>query len=154
MGTASGRKLEEDDVFTPLLFEDDEGTARGNDWARGFMRGTHLHHESWKELIADEKHGGPLVPILALAYERDLDPEMRPYKDHINPELRDKLILGFSAAVPAIYRYFAPLRRRMAAGRGAEGTAYRQAEQKIGRNDPCRCGSGKKYKHCCGKAAG
>jgi preprotein translocase subunit SecA len=23
--------------------------------------------------------------------------------------------------------------------------------QKIGRNDPCLCGSGKKYKHCCGK---
>ncbi|MFQ5414308.1 MAG: SEC-C metal-binding domain-containing protein [Phycisphaerae bacterium] len=21
-----------------------------------------------------------------------------------------------------------------------------------GRNDPCPCGSGKKYKHCCGKA--
>jgi hypothetical protein len=25
--------------------------------------------------------------------------------------------------------------------------------QKIGRNDPCRCGSGKKYKHCCGQPA-
>ncbi|MCQ2559421.1 MAG: preprotein translocase subunit SecA [Clostridia bacterium] len=24
-------------------------------------------------------------------------------------------------------------------------------ENKIGRNDPCPCGSGKKYKHCCGK---
>jgi SEC-C motif-containing protein len=24
---------------------------------------------------------------------------------------------------------------------------------KIGRNDPCPCGSGKKYKHCCGKQA-
>jgi preprotein translocase subunit SecA len=24
---------------------------------------------------------------------------------------------------------------------------------KIGRNDPCPCGSGKKYKHCCGKNA-
>lgn len=23
--------------------------------------------------------------------------------------------------------------------------------QKIGRNDPCPCGSGKKFKHCCGK---
>jgi len=23
--------------------------------------------------------------------------------------------------------------------------------RKIGRNDPCPCGSGKKYKHCCGK---
>ena len=26
-------------------------------------------------------------------------------------------------------------------------------EQKIGRNDPCTCGSGKKYKKCCGAAA-
>jgi yecA family protein len=42
-------------------------------------RGTHLHHESWKELFADEEHGGPLVPILALAHEHDPDPEMRPY---------------------------------------------------------------------------
>ena len=25
--------------------------------------------------------------------------------------------------------------------------------KKIGRNDPCPCGSGKKYKHCCGKNA-
>ena len=23
-------------------------------------------------------------------------------------------------------------------------------EQKVGRNDPCPCGSGKKYKRCCG----
>ena len=23
--------------------------------------------------------------------------------------------------------------------------------KKIGRNDPCPCGSGKKYKYCCGK---
>jgi preprotein translocase subunit SecA len=25
-----------------------------------------------------------------------------------------------------------------------------RVEQKVGRNDPCPCGSGKKYKHCCG----
>jgi len=25
--------------------------------------------------------------------------------------------------------------------------------KKVGRNDPCPCGSGKKYKHCCGKNA-
>ena len=28
---------------------------------------------------------------------------------------------------------------------------YRREEPKIGRNDPCPCGSGKKYKNCCGK---
>jgi len=27
-------------------------------------------------------------------------------------------------------------------------------QAKVGRNDPCICGSGKKYKHCCGKLGG
>ncbi len=27
----------------------------------------------------------------------------------------------------------------------------RRESPKIGRNDPCPCGSGKKYKHCCGR---
>jgi SWIM/SEC-C metal-binding protein len=26
-----------------------------------------------------------------------------------------------------------------------------EAQNKVGRNDPCPCGSGKKYKKCCGK---
>jgi preprotein translocase subunit SecA len=26
---------------------------------------------------------------------------------------------------------------------------YRRPEPKTGRNDPCPCASGKKYKHCC-----
>jgi preprotein translocase subunit SecA len=30
---------------------------------------------------------------------------------------------------------------------------FRREGPKIGRNDPCPCGSGKKYKKCCGKAA-
>jgi curved DNA-binding protein CbpA len=28
----------------------------------------------------------------------------------------------------------------------------RRSQPKVGRNDPCPCGSGKKYKHCCGAA--
>ena len=30
---------------------------------------------------------------------------------------------------------------------------YKRKEAKIGRNDPCPCGSGKKYKQCCGRFA-
>lgn len=30
---------------------------------------------------------------------------------------------------------------------------YRRKEAKIGRNAPCPCGSGKKYKNCCGRFA-
>ena len=32
-------------------------------------------------------------------------------------------------------------------------TPITREEPKIGRNDPCPCGSGKKYKQCCGKNA-
>ncbi len=32
-------------------------------------------------------------------------------------------------------------------------TTYRREGAKIGRNDPCPCGSGKKYKKCCGARA-
>jgi uncharacterized protein len=110
------RKLEEED-FTPLLFEDEEGTAHGNNWARGFMRGVHFHHAAWEELFVDELYS-PLVPILALAYEHDPDPEMRPYKDGIDTERREKLILGVAAGVTAIYEYFGPERRRIAAELG------------------------------------
>ena len=31
--------------------------------------------------------------------------------------------------------------------------AQKVAEKKVGRNDPCPCGSGKKYKKCCGSSA-
>ena len=37
---------------------------------------------------------------------------------------------------------------------GGDGTAPKKQPrkvQKIGRNDPCPCGSGKKYKNCCGR---
>ncbi len=27
------------------------------------------------------------------------------------------------------------------------------AAHKVGRNDPCPCGSGKKFKNCCGRVA-
>ncbi len=41
----------------------------------------------------------------------------------------------------------------IAASHGSDGTLKKQpvkAEKKVGRNDPCPCGSGKKYKKCCG----
>ena len=35
--------------------------------------------------------------------------------------------------------------------RGQDPEASNVSSTKVGRNDPCPCGSGKKYKHCCGK---
>ena len=33
---------------------------------------------------------------------------------------------------------------------GGAGVQVKRSAPKVGRNDPCPCGSGKKYKHCCG----
>ena len=37
------------------------------------------------------------------------------------------------------------------AGGGVQQPRRIAASQRVGRNDPCPCGSGKKYKACCGK---
>jgi preprotein translocase subunit SecA len=43
---------------------------------------------------------------------------------------------------------------RMAGGGDASGPAQRRVGEKVGRNDPCPCGSGKKFKKCHGATEG
>jgi uncharacterized protein len=138
------------DVFLPLLLEDDDGATHANDWATGFRRGMEFHKEQWAALLVDEEHGGLLVPIFALAHEHDPDPEMRPYKEAIGAEAREKLIVGAAAGVMGIYRYFKS-QRLLEKEPLDHATTFRRTIPKIGRNDPCPCGSGKKFKQCCGR---
>jgi uncharacterized protein len=81
--------LQSGDVYLPLLLEDEHGIAHANDWAQGFMRGMDLRREDWADLLDDEEHGGWLVPILALAYEHDPDPTMRPYREPMDADRRE-----------------------------------------------------------------
>jgi uncharacterized protein YecA (UPF0149 family) len=75
---------------------------------------------------------------------------MRPYKDPISADLRETLIAGAAAGTTQIYRYFKA--RRLLANDPLGGTpTFRRTMPKVGRNDPCPCGSGKKFKQCCGK---
>lgn len=53
----------------------------------------------------------------------------------------------------------APLERKQVAkpitpgGNGPSAPMRKASSEKVGRNDPCPCGSGKKYKNCCGRNA-
>ena len=141
--------LHSGEPFLPYLLEDDAGIARANDWAQGFLKGTELRREGWVDLLDDEDHGGLLVPIFALANEHHPDPEMRPYKEPMSAQRREQLIVGVAASVSAIYRYFAA-RRRLSSQAEREIATYRRPGDKVGRNEPCPCGSGKKFKKCCG----
>jgi preprotein translocase subunit SecA len=41
--------------------------------------------------------------------------------------------------------------KKMITNDGKDGVKIQKKSDKVGRNDPCPCGSGKKYKQCCGK---
>jgi uncharacterized protein len=140
------RQLRHGEVYLPLVLENDAGKYLANDWANGFLSGTHLRADIWGDLMNDEEHGGPLVPILALAYENHPDPELRPFDEPIDDAKREELLVGAAAGVMRLYAHFLPQRD----GYLPEPGTVTRRSRKIGRNEPCPCGSGKKYKKCCG----
>lgn len=74
--------------------------------AKGFLVGTDLRRSIWRAVVADEFRAAPFVPIFALAYENHEDPEMRPYVHPIDPERREELIPGMTAALKRLYDDF------------------------------------------------
>ena len=87
--------LSKGEVHLPLLLEDENGVEHGNDWARGFIRGTRLRHDGWAQLLADDDHGGCMIPMLMLYHEHDEDPAMR--LKPIGPVQREKVIGSMAA---------------------------------------------------------
>lgn len=145
-----GKRLNEEEVFLPALFnQNDQGIYTGNDWATGFLRGMDYHRDDLSDLLDDQQQLGSMVSIFALAYEHAPDPDLRPYSEPVNAERREDLLAGLAAGVTRIYRYLAP-QRKMAAQLAKEAGTIRRDHLKVGRNAPCPCGSGKKYKKCCG----
>lgn len=140
-------QLQNQEVYLPLVLEDENGDWRGNDWANGFLLGTKMRFDIWSEIVNSEERGGSMIPIFALAYENDPDPTLRPYKEPIDEERRKELILSAAAGVMRMHRYF--LDRR--ADYLPEGGTFVRRGGKVGRNNPCPCGSGKKFKQCCGR---
>ncbi len=137
----------QDTIFVPWLeAEEGEDLPRGNRWALGFLRGIEMCPEDWNEIFADERKFAMLMPILALSHENNPDPEMRTWKTPPSPELRKQLLAGLSMSAQWLYDYLRPHHIREA----RRGMTRAARTEKVGRNDPCYCGSGKKYKRCCG----
>ncbi|OXJ22571.1 YecA family protein [Burkholderia sp. HI2714] len=145
ISTELQQTLHEPNVYLPVLLEREDGVAPANDWAHGFMRGVQMRSASWGELIHDEDRGGPMIPIMMLHHEHNSDPQLRP--PPIPAEKREELLQMMIGGLTHIYRYFEPHRRALASIPGR--VPMRREEPKIGRNEPCPCGSGRKYKHCC-----
>jgi len=114
----------------------------GEMWAYGFMEGVALCRRDWEAAINDPAAREALRPIRLLGGE-DLTKEEGlltrtvPQRAALSEQLQRSLAV--------LYRFWLPYRRTM----HGEATV-RRAAPKVGRNDPCPCGSGKKFKQCCG----
>ncbi len=92
----------------------------------------------------------PLVAYKIEAYQ--MFKEMR---DNINEEVVRELTKFQLVSEERIVKK--PKIKNIATNLNEDGTPVvqqRNVGKKVGRNDPCPCGSGKKYKKCCGAAAG
>jgi uncharacterized protein YecA (UPF0149 family) len=71
-----------------------------------------------------------------------------------DPDEAADLLRGLCALLPqllsTIDAELQPARTAAIAALEAASQPFRRTAPKVGRNDPCPCGSGKKYKRCCG----
>jgi uncharacterized protein len=111
-------------------------------WVRGFWTATGLAPETWSALVEDERTKTIIAPFVGFFEIGKIEPHEIP--DDIDDRLNED-----AALIPRMILVLRKLARiREAAGRPAP----LPRRSKVGRNDPCPCGSGKKYKRCCGRA--
>ena len=129
----------------PTFKDDDKERDDAEVWAYGFITGMNLCKADWAPLLESEQGQAWLRPIQLLG-EDDFGPE----QDALTrtPADREKLSLEIPDAVLAIHQYLLPHRQAVYERKVADTMST-----KVGRNEPCPCGSGKKFKKCCGAAA-
>ncbi|MGA8147252.1 MAG: UPF0149 family protein [Gallionellaceae bacterium] len=144
--------LEDDpDAFAPILdIFDYEGReyADAEMWAYGFMCGIDLCRDDWQAFF-DDPNGMEVLRPIHLLGSNDVTPQEIALTETL--EQREELSMQIPASIAWIYRFWLPYRQAMVERMVA--TTIQRDQPKIGRNDPCPCGSGKKFKKCCGAAA-
>ncbi len=113
-------------------------------WAEGFMLALGLAPpEAWDTLIAhpDEEVADAMAMLMTLVAVS---------QGEAPPELQDKdaLVAEASDIIPACVEVL--YGSRLTANALQAAAAPERKGAKVGRNDPCPCGSGKKHKTCCG----
>ena len=127
----------EDSIWQPLLrvqSAHDAPEKFAKDWAEGFLLATNIHAEHWRAAAEQNEAIDDCATLLSGLVSNEGD------DGALSETIRQKLIDSLPIAVQTLEQYWRPWR--------AQVTIVK--EQKIGRNDPCPCGSGKKYKKCCG----
>jgi uncharacterized protein len=133
-----------------VLYGDDDSEdqeASLASWCEGYLIGVELAEPPWDAEVDDDELDEMLMPFVILsgrardaafeAGEAWVDPEeerrmMGAAREALIDTILDNRAYWFERSIPD------PIRRE---------------SPKVGRNDPCPCGSGKKFKHCHGRGS-
>ena len=143
-------QLNEGEHLDLVLYGDDgseDQEASLASWCEGYLIGVELSDPPWHERASEEDLDEMLMPFVILsgrareaafdAGEAWVAPDeerrmMGEAREHLVDVILDNRAYWFEASIPDPIRREAP---------------------KVGRNEACPCGSGKKYKHCHGREA-
>ena len=129
--------------------DDEEGPSDYVPWCRAFLQGIDTASEDWFDFLGEDNDETTylderLFPFMLLTGEAEAAARENGEEWVDGDELaqmENECEEDLPQAVTDIYRFWL-------AKRGTK--TLRRELPKVGRNDPCPCGSGKKFKQCCG----
>jgi uncharacterized protein len=126
--------------YEPFFWKDADGRVISRDWALGFFAGVELRAKAWAPLMdGEDKSVSAMLKVL-------LQPDELRAKAAGAGIDADALFTKAQNDAAGLVRY---IYRRWGERNPFQPVAAPLAGAKAGRNDPCPCGSGRKYKKCC-----
>ncbi|WP_437883030.1 UPF0149 family protein [Pseudomonas sp. LRF_L74] len=125
---------EEPESYEALFMVDDEEKVIVEAWCFGYMNGADL--AGWLEDEQDDELT-ELISVIALHCTEEGEKIVAGF----TPEEYETSLDLIEASAIELHAYWLARREPL--------LPVRREEPKVGRNDPCPCGSGKKHKQCC-----
>jgi uncharacterized protein len=141
----TGRELAAEEGLDVLSYPAEEGEEELAVWCEGYLVGVALAEPDWYTAGDEETVDELLFPFLALSgrlKEHALETGEPWEEGKAEAKLMADARASFYDTVEEAWRYWFDLR--------INRVPQKREGAKVGRNDPCPCGSGKKFKACCG----
>jgi uncharacterized protein len=141
MNSIADLLMQQPEDFEPLFHERVVHERRYlivDEWCEGYWRGVRLAEPQW--IDGDEEVARLLAPILGFTAQTN-------WAAHEYEQAETERLQQTIAASARLLHEFWLARRPAPDTAGSQ--PVRRSEPKVGRNEPCPCGSGRKYKQCC-----
>jgi uncharacterized protein len=127
--------------FELILYRSENDELDFAPWCSGYLAGVDLSEDDWMEVGNAEEIGDLLFPFVVLAGALP-EEERRVIKATEWQQLVHSCQDTLGDAIAQLHAYWEVVR--------SPPETVRRDAPKTGRNDRCPCGSGKKWKRCCG----